>query len=130
MSDQINALASLSREELERRYNLALEAIEVADDVMSYCSGDAWEREATEGDRKNFAKIRDELMPPPPPAPVVEPRWATRHQFGTVRCAKCNRKLARIPSAIDNHNRDLHADLTAVARAQLATETLNGAWQV
>jgi hypothetical protein len=40
----------------------ARRALELADGVMSYVAGDAWEREVTANDRKKFDTLFEELM--------------------------------------------------------------------
>ncbi len=44
-----------------------LKALQLAEDTMDYCGGDAWERECTADDRAEFSKlledIRKELKP-------------------------------------------------------------------
>jgi hypothetical protein len=43
------------------------EALELADGIMSYCPGDAWERECTEKARNRFYELKCEICPPEPP---------------------------------------------------------------
>lgn len=53
------------RERLARALLLlrkARRALRLADSVMEYCGGDAWEREATADDRDEFGKLYDEVM--------------------------------------------------------------------
>jgi hypothetical protein len=38
-----------------------LQAIDIAESVMDYCGGDAWERECTADDRAAFSRLADEV---------------------------------------------------------------------
>ena len=38
-----------------------LRALELADSIMDYCGGDAWERECTKDDRNEFGKLYEEI---------------------------------------------------------------------
>lgn len=93
---------------------LALEALELAEGVMSYCQGDAWERECTAKDRDAFDEIYRAFNPPPPPAPYKLPTWPSRlevrHHYGQVRCEKCNRKISGAPDAIKQHAKAMHPE--------------------
>ncbi len=46
----------------KQKLRLALRALKLADGVMEYCAGDAWERECTAADRKKFEEIYDQLV--------------------------------------------------------------------
>lgn len=48
--------------ELNKRLIKAKEALKLASEIMDYCGGDAWEREATAEDRGKFEKLYDEVM--------------------------------------------------------------------
>lgn len=48
-------------EELKKKMRKAKRALKLANDVMSYCAGDRWERECTENDRKEFNKLYTEI---------------------------------------------------------------------
>ena len=48
---------------IEEKLKKALEAIELAYDVMSYSRGDSWERECTEESFNKFLNIISELIP-------------------------------------------------------------------
>jgi len=39
-----------------------LRALELADSIMDYCGGDAWERECTKNDRNEFNTLYEELL--------------------------------------------------------------------
>jgi len=41
------------------------EALELANEIMEYCQGDAWERECTEKDRSRFQEIYSKYIPKP-----------------------------------------------------------------
>lgn len=41
---------------------MAMRALKLADGVMFYCGGDAWERECTESDREEFDKLYEQLL--------------------------------------------------------------------
>ena len=47
--------------ELEAQAVELRKAIQLADGIMAYCQGDAWERECTEEDRKAFDEICNKL---------------------------------------------------------------------
>lgn len=55
---------------------------------MDYCSGDAWERECTQGDRQQFNKLYEELFPE-----EVEKQ---------VNCEVCNKSF-RDKNSYDQH---------------------------
>lgn len=40
----------------------ARRALKLADGIMEYCGGDAWEREATADDRKKFDELYEQVM--------------------------------------------------------------------
>lgn len=45
---------------LKAKLSVAERALELAEGIMDYC-GDAWERECTEKDRDEFAKLYEEF---------------------------------------------------------------------
>ncbi len=45
----------------KQKLRLALRAIRLADGVMEYCGGDAWERECTQPDRDKFNELYKKL---------------------------------------------------------------------
>lgn len=47
--------------ECKKKLSKAMEAIELADSIMAYAAGDAWERECTKEDRDKFRKLYEEL---------------------------------------------------------------------
>lgn len=49
----------------KQKLRLALRALKIADGVMSYCQGDAWERECTEKDRAKFNALYEQLIGKP-----------------------------------------------------------------
>lgn len=81
---------------------IALEAVEIADGVMAYCQGDAWEREATADSRDEFQRKYEILFPPPPTAAVpkrARPDWRT--------CDQCGGRY-RGEQGLRDHTRDRH----------------------
>jgi hypothetical protein len=44
-----------------KKWEKILRALELADSIMEYCGGDAWERECTRDDRNEFSKLYEEL---------------------------------------------------------------------
>ena len=116
MSAPMDVLA-VAQQKLDR----AMEALELAEGVMDYCGGDAWERECTEADRTRFAEFMEELRPSPPAVPEPLPIWPTRDQvrakYGFVRCGACGKKLSGHPDAIKQHARDVHAGMRVNAIA-------------
>jgi thiamine pyrophosphate-dependent acetolactate synthase large subunit-like protein len=46
----------------QRKLRKAMQALRLANDVMSYCQGDAWERECTKDAREKFDKLYTQLM--------------------------------------------------------------------
>lgn len=54
-----------TRATLEAELALAKEGLEVANEIISYCHGDAWERECTEKDRDKFNVIFNIFFPQP-----------------------------------------------------------------
>lgn len=91
-----------------------MEALSLAEDIMSYCQGDAWERECTEKDRNRFEQIMHKLVPPPPVVPVAKskPLWATREtvraMFGVTPCPVCGKKVSKEEHAVSQHIRSKH----------------------
>lgn len=51
----------ISQKRLAELLSKALSAIDSAKEVMDYCGGDAWERECTEADRKQFTVLVGEI---------------------------------------------------------------------
>lgn len=45
----------------KQKLQKALHALRIANDIMQYCGGDAWEREATAKDRKAFNTLYKEV---------------------------------------------------------------------
>jgi hypothetical protein len=109
---------------------LALEAVELADGVMSYCAGDAWEREATASDRDRFDEIYAKLCPRPmvePPAPIWPTKAWVRSKFGRVECAHCGKELSGEPNAIKQHCAQFHPGMPAQSRlTQQPTQPAEG----
>ena len=46
---------------LQAKLFIAEKALELAEGIMDYCGGDAWERECTEKDRNEFEKLYEEF---------------------------------------------------------------------
>ena len=97
-----NAALRAKLEAAEQKITLQDEAIEIADGVMSYVAGDAWEREATASERSRFGEIYDQLHPIVQP-PVV----AVRHD-----CQKCGKSFAQAIS-LRHHTKAKHAAIYA-----------------
>lgn len=70
---------------MQKKYRLALKAIRLAQEIMAYCAGDSWEREATEKDRDTFSKIADELLPAPKPVKKKPSRKSPRRNPNDLR---------------------------------------------
>jgi len=49
---------TITREQAEA----ILRALELADGIMDYCGGDAWERECTADDRTQFAELYESIQ--------------------------------------------------------------------
>lgn len=62
----------------------AKEAMKLADDVMEYCQGDAWERECTADAREAFARKYIIIFPPDPPP---EPKLTSKQRKAKARAA-------------------------------------------
>jgi hypothetical protein len=77
--------------DLEEQLALAKEGLEVASGVMSYCQGDAWERECTEKDRARFDEIYETFNPKPPPQPATF--WYYKNMENKVPCPVCGKKV-------------------------------------
>lgn len=67
---------------IEQKLAIAMEALELANGVMEYCGGDAWEREVTRDDRLRFSDLHEMLLEPEKHEPEPE-----------VPCAKCEKIL-------------------------------------
>lgn len=52
-----------SEAEAKQQLRLAKQALKLADSIMEYCAGDAWERECTEKDRAKFNALYERLFP-------------------------------------------------------------------
>jgi hypothetical protein len=87
------------------RLTLALEALQLADGVMAYCGGDAWERECTADDRGRFATIYAKLFPPPAKLPAQKYGSYTYNQ--RIKCALCEGSY-RGSQGVWQHQRDKH----------------------
>lgn len=46
---------------MKNTHDIMLKMIELADSIMSTCGGDAWERECTEDERREYSNLRTEL---------------------------------------------------------------------
>jgi hypothetical protein len=88
---------------------LALEALELAEGVMSYCQGDAWERECTEKDRSRFQEIYNQFFPPAPPQEVIGHygHYSLKKKQPRIACPVCNKKIVGIDGLMD-HSRAVH----------------------
>lgn len=51
----------MSRLTDRQRLTLALRALRLAESIMEYCGGDAWERECTEKDRAKFNELYERI---------------------------------------------------------------------
>jgi hypothetical protein len=95
-------------EELKAKLALALDALELAEGVMSYCQGDAWERECTEDAREKFRVTYDTFFPPPPPSPPST--WGLYGKPARVKCDICG-KACGGEGGVKAHKRDAHKSI-------------------
>lgn len=95
----------------------ALRAIEHAEAVMSYCSGDAWERECTEKDRDAFDELYAELFPPATPQKIeIHPVFAYHNPpKPRTKCPICGFGF-RGEIGVRDHMRAVHPEAIDAAR--------------
>lgn len=88
------------------RLKRALDALELAESIMSFSRGDAYEREATEHDYSAFREIYLELFPP---APLPINRAFTKNRPDPkLPCPTCGRQYRGTKGTYD-HSRTMHA---------------------
>jgi hypothetical protein len=92
---------------------LALDAVEIAEGVMSYCAGDAWEREATANARDRFDDIYARLFPPAPTQSVSLYQGSPYHNppRPRVKCPECGLGF-RGEIGVRDHMRSKHPEAT------------------
>jgi hypothetical protein len=89
---------------------LAMKALELADSIMGYSRGDAWERGATESQYDEFNEIYAKLAPrEPEPAPVTS--WSEMPRRGDQGdkepCPDCGKKFFNVAAhARAKHGKD------------------------
>jgi uncharacterized C2H2 Zn-finger protein len=91
--------------DLEHRLARALEALSLAEDIMSYSRGDAWEREATEKDYNSFREIYTEFFPPAPA--YVDLRFRQHIPEAKLPCPTCGKSF-RGTKGIWDHSKSFH----------------------
>lgn len=91
--------------ELKEKLAKVLEALDLAESIMSFARGDAYERECTDEDYRKFTKIYEEFNPPPPPKQEV---WmAPKKQEPKIECPTCGKKCVG-KKGLQDHNKAKH----------------------
>ena len=103
----------------EEKLKNALEAIELAYDVMNYSRGDSWERECTEKSFNEFLNIRSKLIP------IVqkENEFEYNNFYDTVRhcCPICN-KMFSAKGLTDHYIAKHNSSLIKIKREKLVKQ--------
>lgn len=98
MSDDVN--------QLKEKLALAMEALDLAEGIMSFSRGDAYERECTDEDYQKFTEIYQQFNPPPPPR--KEEFWPTpKKQEPKIECPTCH-KLCVGQKGLRDHDQAKH----------------------
>lgn len=88
----------------DEKLALALKALELAESIMGYSRGDAWERECTQSDYDEFSEIYAKLVPPEPVS--AEPIYVRLpHHTEKWPCPDCGRKFINVAE----HQRAKHS---------------------
>lgn len=86
---------------IKEKYKKALNAIELASEVMDYSRGDSWERECTEESYNKFNTLKNELIPKKENKTTDEFCYFN-HKRNCV-CPQCN-KTFTCQGLVDHYN--------------------------